>query len=129
MRDPLESRRKPPLALYMRDGRYDFVIRSISDRIAERGVFDREDTFFVGPVDSDQWVTWELSVVWATDERGAIVLKRNGEIVHEEYGKPNAYNDLLGPIVEIGVYKYIQAGISDERESYFDDIEIFLQQQ
>ena len=127
MRDPLEASRNPPVALYIQDGRYRLVIRSDSRIIARDNNFDREESIDVGPVAANDWTTWELNVVWSWKDSGALVLKRDGEVVYEEYGKANAFRDLLGPVVTMGIYKNLLKGNTEERRAFVDDIQIFLQ--
>ena len=121
--------RNPPVALLVRNGRYQLVIRADSAQsTAPKGTpdrYDRDERVDLGPVISNAWVDWAFKIKWdpfGTD--GSIVVYQNGNIVYEEYGQPNTFNDALGPVLSLGLYKFFSSSNASERRLRLDDIRV-----
>ena len=121
--------RNHPMVLMVRNGRYQLVVRSDSNRATEpRGTparYDREDQIDLGPVISNAWVDWVFKIKWdphGTD--GSIVVWKNGKVVYEEYGAANTFNDTRGPVWSLGINKYFSRSEVDERSMRLDDIRL-----
>jgi hypothetical protein len=119
--------RNPPVSLVVRNGRYSLVIRSDSKETTPpsgtTGRYDREEKIDLGPVISNAWVDWVFKIRWDPfGIDGSLVVWKNGAIVYEEYGQPNTFNDVRGPVWSMGLYKYFSSSQVSERRLRLDDI-------
>lgn len=120
--------RNPPIALTVRDGRYQLAIRadskSATTSSADPNRYTREDIIDLGPVKSNVWVDWAFKVKWDPfGVDGMVVVWKDGAIAYEEYGQPNAFNDSRGPTWDMGIYKYFTNTIVNSRSISFDYVQ------
>lgn len=96
------SGRGPPLALRIQNGKWaitygwDAEFRSTEPYLASNWQW-------AGPVETGKWVEWRFKVRWSHREDGFTQVWRDDEIVFERSG-PNAYNDLRGVYLKLGIY-------------------------
>ncbi|HMB76031.1 MAG TPA: polysaccharide lyase [Kiloniellaceae bacterium] len=121
--------RNPPVALAVRNGHYLLYVRADSAQATApkdtANRYDREDTIDLGPIASNTWVDWAFKIKWdpfGTD--GSISVWQNGNLIYEEYGQPNTFNDTRGPIWYMGIYKFFSGSNVSERRIRLDDIRV-----
>ena len=129
VRDSGENPRNPPVALLVRDGRYQLNVRADADRITPPSGtphrYDREEVFDLGPIDSNTWVDWTFRFNWDySGKDGQIVIWKDGVIVHEEYGLANTFNDVRGVVWTAGVYKFFKNSDISVREISLDNMSV-----
>jgi hypothetical protein len=128
MADDIDSPpRNPPVALIVRNGRYQLQVRADSKEATPpagtSGRYDREETIDLGPMISNAWVDWVFKINWDPfGIDGSLVVWQNGAIVYEEYGQPNTFNDTRGPAWSMGLYKWFSSSQVNERRLRIDDV-------
>jgi hypothetical protein len=79
----------------------------------------------LGPVLSNQWVSWVIHVKWATDNSGIMQVWKNGALVID---KPHAVTaPPEGTYFKLGINKFgwgIQSSSVAQRVLYFDEVRI-----
>lgn len=119
--------RNPPVALMVRDGRYQLAIRADSKKVttstSDPNRYTREDIIDLGAAKSGEWVDWAFKIHWDPfGVDGSVVVWKNGAIAYEEYGQPNTFNDARGPVWSMGIYKYFTNTIVSSRSLSLDDV-------
>lgn len=118
--DPIianEHGRGPPLALrvtkdYFRISYgWDSAFRSTKKHIAKY-------TLWYDSLETEQWIDWVFHVRWSYENDGLIRIWKNRELI-VDYNGPNAYNDLRGVYLKLGIYHP-----RPERTVTFDDVYI-----
>lgn len=116
--DPIiasEEGRGPPLALRVIDNYFrisygwDAKFRSTEKHIAKY-------TLWYAPLETGKWIDWVFQVRWSYEDDGLVRVWRNKELI-VDYAGPNAYNDLRGVYLKLGIYHP-----RPERTVVFDDI-------
>ena len=81
-----------------------------------------------GPLARGTWTDWAFHVRWSYKADGLVQVYQNGRLVATRKG-PNTYNDRVGPILKIGVYKApwnkpdAPSAVSS-RLLYFDEVRV-----
>jgi hypothetical protein len=117
--DP-KSGHSPVLGTRIKNGRW-LITRESTD-------FESQD---VGPVDTDQWVTWVYHVRWRRDGSGLIQIWKNGRLIVDRSGLQTAYEgEVNQPYLLVGRYtsSWKQPSNSDSdgtmQESFHDALKI-----
>jgi len=79
----------------------------------------------LGPIISDRWVNWKITLKWSTDTSGYIKLWKNGDLMIDRKKIITAPPE--GCYFKIGINKFgwgIQPSSVDRRVLYFDDVRI-----
>jgi len=107
--------RGPPLALRIYGDQFRVTSGWDTDFISSRKWIARTP-LWSGPVQTGRWLTWRFRVRWSYEEDGLIQAWLNDRLIIEHKG-PNAYNDLRGVYLKLGVYHP-----NFDREVYLDDV-------
>lgn len=122
-----EPYRSPPLALYIKDNAWYWIIRwdvkPISTTVGGGGT----RRVWEAPYEKGRWVDWVIHARWSHQKDGVGFMKiwKDGKLVVDDRG-PNMFNDsagMKGP--QFGIYKWPWLkGPSDvhERIVFFDDV-------
>jgi Polysaccharide lyase len=105
-------------SLWTSGGRYVFVTNS-GDVSAGNEYTD------IGPILSDQWVSWVIHVKWASDNTGIMQVWKNGALMINKSKMVTA--PPIGTYFKLGINKFgwgSQASTATERVLYFDDLRI-----
>lgn len=103
--DPIianEHGRGPPLALRVVDNYFrvsygwDSKFRSTEKHIAKY-------TLWYAPLEVGKWIDWIFLVRWSYGADGMVKIWKNGELI-VDYDGPNAYNDVRGVYLKLGLY-------------------------
>jgi hypothetical protein len=102
-----EVSRSPPLRLLIQDHEWVIVSRWDSRPLTgvpiPRGALVGEQVLWRGALDVGVSIDWLFRVRWSYGSDGIVVAWRNG-IRIACYEGPNAYNDLMGPYLKVGIY-------------------------
>ena len=125
--DANESWRSPPLGFYMTQNA-DLQIQTrysnlpINDN-TNAIIINHQDTngnaFF--PIPKDQWVTFEVSVMWDWTQNGFLDVWMDGDHIVDYVG-PTTYNDVIGPYLKMGIYR--SAYVTERHTAYYDNLQI-----
>jgi len=121
--DPEESHRNPPLALYIRHGNYYLQIRADDNPITVD--YQRAESINLGPITSNVWVDWYFNVKFDPFGKAELTVWQNDQLVYHESGTQLGFNDALGPVWHLGIYKYFQKSQVDQRSLWLDNIRIY----
>ena len=94
--------RGPPLALRIHDGKWGITYGWDSNPMSKSGYL-ANNWQWVGALDTGSWVDWEFQVTWSYQEDGLVKVFKDRQLVFRREG-PNAYRDLRGVYMKIGVY-------------------------
>ena len=114
-----EHGRGPPLALrvigdYLRISYgWDKAFRSTEKAIAKY-------TLWYDRLETEQWLDWVFHVRWSYENDGFIRIWKNRELI-VDYKGPNAYNDLRGVYLKLGIYHPRPERIVTFDDVYIDD--------
>lgn len=103
-----EVSRSPPLRLLIQDREWIIVSRWDSRPVTglplQRGpVVGEERVLWKGPLDVGVSIDWLFRVRWSHASNGIVAAWKNGTRI-ACYEGPNAYNDLMGPYLKVGIY-------------------------
>lgn len=79
----------------------------------------------LGPILSNQWVSWVIHVKWAVDNSGILQVWKNGVLVIDRPDTPTSPSE--GTFFKLGINKFgwgIQPSTSTNRVLYFDEVRI-----
>lgn len=79
----------------------------------------------LGPILSNQWVSWVLHIKWASDQTGIIQIWKNGALVLDV--KNTQTSPAMGSYFKLGINKFgwgIQPSSTTQRVLYFDEVRI-----
>jgi hypothetical protein len=114
---PENSRGTATASLWTSSGRYVF-----QTNLGGNSVSVYTD---LGPILSNQWVSWVIHVKWAVDNSGILQVWKNGELVIDRPGIATCPPE--GTYFKLGINKFgwgIQASASTRRVLYFDEVRI-----
>ena len=75
-------------------------------------------TLWYDRLETDVWIDWVFQVRWSYENTGMVRIWKNDELI-VDYKGPNAYNDLRGVYLKLGIYHP-----RPERTITFDDVHI-----
>jgi hypothetical protein len=105
-------------SLFTSGGRYEFVTTHYAGTNGN-GYSD------LGPIISDQWVSWVLHIKWASDQTGIIQVWKNGTLVLDV--KNTQTSPDMGSYFKLGINKFgwgLQPSTTSQRVLYFDEVRI-----
>jgi hypothetical protein len=79
----------------------------------------------IGPIISNQWISWVIHVRWADDNSGIFQVWENGSLVVDRHNLKTAPPE--GTYFKLGINKFgwgIQTSSTTERILYFDEVRI-----
>ncbi|MDP4263742.1 MAG: polysaccharide lyase [Bacteroidota bacterium] len=79
----------------------------------------------IGPVISNQWVSWVIHVKWADDNTGLLQVWKNGSLMIDKANIKTAPTE--GTYFKLGIYKFgwlTQVFATTERVLYYDEVRI-----
>jgi hypothetical protein len=102
--DPLfgEQQRGPPLALRIFNGEW-WITYGWDTAFRSSSAFLASNRYRIGPVEPGAWVDWSFRVSWSYRGDGLTEVRKDGELVFERSG-PNAFNDVRGVYLKLGLY-------------------------
>lgn len=118
--DPIianEHGRGPPLALRVVDD-YFRISYGWDNKFISTEKHIGKYTLWYDHLETDSWIDWVFHVRWSYESDGLVRIWKNGELI-VDYKGPNAYNDLRGNYLKLGIYHP-----RPERTVTFDDIYI-----
>jgi len=105
-------------ALWTSGGRYVFVMNA-------GDVNSYNEYIDIGPIISNQWVSWVIHVKWASDKTGIMQVWKNRNLVVDKSGVATA--PPVGTYFKLGINKFgwgIQPSTTTQRILYYDDVRI-----
>lgn len=126
----LEPYTNPCLALFLTNDNWSFRVVWDSEKISNGTTADK---YSIGswPVTKGEWTSWVFHIKWGWNSSHNTILEiyKNGELIANCNGKPNASNDDLAPYFKLGIYKWDWAGetgtsITDKRIVYYNSFKI-----
>lgn len=105
-------------ALWTSGGRYVFVMN-------EGDVNSGNEYIDIGPIISNQWVSWVIHVKWAADRSGIMQVWKNGKLMIDKANIVTA--PPVGTYFKLGINKFgwgIQPSSTTQRVLYYDEVRI-----
>ncbi|HEY6503662.1 MAG TPA: polysaccharide lyase [Chitinophagaceae bacterium] len=105
-------------ALWTSGGRFVFVMN-------EGDVNSGNEYIDIGPIISNQWISWVIHVKWASDNTGIMQVWKNGNLVINKSRIITA--PPVGTYFKLGINKFgwgIQPSSTTERILYYDEVRI-----
>lgn len=109
--------RGPPLALRIVGKRLRLTYGWDANFITRDG-WKASYLMWEGPVQTGQWMHWKFEVKWSWESEGMLRVWLGEELL-VDYQGPNAYNDIRGVYLKLGLYHP-----GTERTLYLDDVYI-----
>jgi hypothetical protein len=114
-----EAWRWPFMGLEIVENHYELRLRWDSHFITKNAKFDGEEYYSFGNIIADRgkWTDWVFHVNWdyRKNGNGFVKIWKDGILIFDRKG-PNCFNDLTGPFLRFGLYRYTWKN-SDERIS------------
>lgn len=109
--------RGPPLALRI-EGEHWKITYGWDAALVSRGKYKAGHTLWAEPYTTGRWTDWVFHVRWSHRSDGLTEVWRDGKLIARREG-PNAYNDLRGVYLKLGIYHP-----GRERTLYLDEVRI-----
>lgn len=125
--DPGEEKTIPPLGLVIENDRFRVGNRSDANPVTPNRGGER-DRWDLGPITKGKWIDWTFHVKWSYKSDGLLEVWKDGKLVIKKIG-PNTYNNRIGPLMKIGIYKpqwkeNSARSVTTERVIYFDAVQV-----
>jgi len=120
--DSGEAARNPSLALYIKNDNYYLQIRADDNPITVD--YQRAESINLGPVTSNVWIDWDFNVKFDPFGNAELSVWQNDELVYHESGTQIGFNDALGPVWHLGIYKYFGGSEVNERSLWLDNVSV-----
>jgi hypothetical protein len=97
----------PPLQLWIIRDRVQVVTRSDAHRISSLYFgwtwAGEPQVLWSGPLEKGRWTNWSFQIRWSYGMDGIVKAWKDGIQIIDYHG-PNAFNDMTGPYLKLGIY-------------------------
>ena len=122
--------RTPSLGLWVRNGKWILLTGWSSEKLTSNET-SHHKLIDLGNYQTSVWTNWVFHIRFSWESDGFIELWENGKLVQKIDG-PNAYNDVVGNYLKVGIYKWMWApaekniskSIIAQRIIYYSDLRV-----